>query len=84
MTQACRRRRIVHPHAQKGSIMSAVVALARDLETVAEGVETEDERAILRECERDVPQGYLFSRPLTMDQATDWLAARQPATLKRA
>jgi len=48
------------------AIVSAVIALARalDMEVVAEGVETEAQRALLAAQGCDAYQGYLFSRPL--------------------
>ena len=76
----------VHTRAQKGSIMSALLSLARDLnlETVAEGVETEQEGAFLRACECDILQGYLLSRPLAVDKTTGWLVSRQQVRMRRA
>ena len=70
----------VHADADRGSIMSAVLSLARDLglETLAEGVETGDELAFLAARDCDLVQGYLLSRPLTADAATAWLTARAP------
>ncbi|KAB2965731.1 GGDEF domain-containing phosphodiesterase [Zoogloea sp.] len=48
------------------SIVQAVVSLARGLglETVAEGVETEAQAAILNRLGVDVVQGFLFGRPM--------------------
>ncbi|MCP5159676.1 MAG: EAL domain-containing protein [Gammaproteobacteria bacterium] len=47
-------------------IAAAIIALARNLhlEVLAEGVETEDQLAFLRERDCDTWQGYLFSRPV--------------------
>lgn len=47
-------------------VVSAILSLARglELEIVAEGVETGDELAFLREHACDIVQGYLFSKPL--------------------
>lgn len=47
-------------------IVSAVVRLAHELgmEVIAEGIETEAQRAFLRECGCDMGQGYLFGRPM--------------------
>jgi EAL domain-containing protein (putative c-di-GMP-specific phosphodiesterase class I) len=50
-------------------IVGAVIDLARRLgiRTVAEGVETEEQRTILRELRCDLLQGFLLSRPLPSD-----------------
>ncbi|MGD0682904.1 MAG: EAL domain-containing protein [Terracidiphilus sp.] len=47
------------------TIVAAVFGLARDLglETVAEGVETEEEAGILSEMHCDMAQGWLFGKP---------------------
>lgn len=46
--------------------MRAILELARStgLYVVAEGVETEDQRTVLRDLECGYGQGYLFDRPL--------------------
>ncbi len=58
------------------AIVRSIVQLAHNLglTTVAEGVETAEDWRVLREIGCDVAQGYLFSRPLPADQATDCLA----------
>ena len=51
------------------AIISAIIALARNmrLSVVAEGVETREQLAFLREEACDELQGYYFSRPLDAD-----------------
>jgi diguanylate cyclase (GGDEF)-like protein len=51
---------------ESGKIVSAVVGLGRSLglSTVAEGVETEETAAALRELGCDLAQGWLFGRPV--------------------
>jgi diguanylate cyclase (GGDEF)-like protein len=51
-------------------IVAAIIGLARSLgmTTVAEGVETEDQLAVLREQGCSRVQGYLFSRPVSAGQ----------------
>lgn len=48
-------------------IVSAIISMARslNLKVVAEGVETEDQLAFLKEKECDLIQGYLCSKPLS-------------------
>jgi diguanylate cyclase (GGDEF)-like protein/PAS domain S-box-containing protein len=55
---------------QDASIAAAVISLAHalGLKTVAEGVETEQQLAILEELGCDLGQGYLFGRPLPPDE----------------
>ena len=50
-------------------IVRTIIALARTLgmATLAEGIETEDQMAMLRALGCDFGQGYLFSRPLPLD-----------------
>ena len=68
----------------RGRIVTTVISLANELglETLAEGIETEEELAFLTARHCDVVQGYLLSRPLSADDATFWLAARGPRFLK--
>lgn len=53
------------------SIVAAVIALAHNLnlKVVAEGVETPEQLAFLREQSCDSMQGFLFSRPVPGDEA---------------
>ncbi len=55
---------------ESGKIVSAVVGLSRSLglSTVAEGVETADTAALLRELGCDIGQGWLFGRPASAEQ----------------
>ncbi|MGH9046061.1 MAG: EAL domain-containing protein, partial [Acidimicrobiales bacterium] len=50
-----------------------VVSLAHSegISTVAEGVETAQQAAIVREFECDAAQGYFFAPPLSIEIATD-------------
>jgi diguanylate cyclase (GGDEF)-like protein len=60
------------------SIVKAIIALGHSLglEIVAEGVETPDQAAQLRELGCQAIQGYLVSRPLPADDITRLLSAR--------
>jgi len=63
---------------KNGRIVTAVLSLANalELESIAEGVETESEQSFLKQNNCDVLQGYLLSRPLDVESATKWLASR--------
>jgi EAL domain-containing protein (putative c-di-GMP-specific phosphodiesterase class I) len=56
-------------------ITRAIIALARHLhlEVVSEGIETREQLTILRDFGAHVGQGYLFSRPLSREQAEELL-----------
>jgi EAL domain-containing protein (putative c-di-GMP-specific phosphodiesterase class I) len=56
----------VHPESDS-RIVSAIVSLAHTLgrTVVAEGVETPEQLAALREMRCDIAQGFLIARPLT-------------------
>jgi len=56
-------------------LVQATVRVARTLGmgTVAEGVETPGQAALLAALACDKGQGYLYARPLTHEQATTWL-----------
>ena len=58
------------------AIISAIVSLAEALgmETVAEGTETKDELALVKERGASHIQGFLFSRPITHDEALERLS----------
>ena len=49
------------------------VANSLDMSTVAEGIETEEQAALLRELRCEKGQGYLFSKPLTAVDLALWL-----------
>lgn len=56
-------------------IIKAIIALAKSLDmfTIAEGVETEEQLAQIRELHCDFCQGYLFSRPVNAEAAQNLL-----------
>ena len=58
------------------------MALARSLEldVVAEGVETSEQTAFLMQLGCRYAQGFLLSRPITTDEMTRLLAARNWVT----
>ena len=61
------------------AIVETILGLARHLQlrVVAEGVEDERTRDRLADMGCDVGQGYLFSRPVSADRFTTWLAMRE-------
>ena len=61
---------------QDASIAAAVISLshALGLDTVAEGIETEEQLTILRGLGCDLGQGYLFGRPAPIEETVQLLA----------
>jgi diguanylate cyclase (GGDEF)-like protein/PAS domain S-box-containing protein len=62
---------------QTGAIVGAIIDLAHalGLSVVAEGVETEEQMAILRELGCDVAQGFLIGKPMRKDEFEALVAA---------
>ena len=62
------------------AIVSAAITLARALgeRVVAEGIETEGQLTRLQEMGCDLGQGYLFSRPLPLEEASALLQKNGP------
>jgi len=67
-------------HEGNASIVKAVIALGHSLglRIVAEGVETMEQAARLRELGCDIMQGYLASRPLPADETSRYMAGFSP------
>lgn len=65
-------------HADARAIVNTIVKMARVLgmRTVAEGVESERELAVVRAIQCDEVQGYLVARPMPLAKLRDWLAGR--------
>jgi diguanylate cyclase (GGDEF)-like protein len=70
--------------AEGKAIIKAIIALGRALNliVVAEGVETEEQEAFLREQKCDEEQGYLISIPLPVDDLAAFLANQTRARLR--
>jgi diguanylate cyclase (GGDEF)-like protein/PAS domain S-box-containing protein len=62
--------------AEQHAVVDMIVQLARilKLQVVAEGIETAAERDLLVTMGCDLGQGYLFSRPLSYGDASQWLS----------
>ena len=65
------------------ALVESIIAIARrlGLRTVAEGIETEEQREILVDLNCDMGQGYLFAKPMA---ASDWLQWMQGKRDSRA
>jgi diguanylate cyclase (GGDEF)-like protein/PAS domain S-box-containing protein len=61
-------------------LVAAVIGMGRalNLDVVAEGIETEEQAAALREMGCGYGQGYLFAKPLPPEELDDVLAAGTP------
>jgi diguanylate cyclase (GGDEF)-like protein len=61
------------------AIVQSIIMLGKGLKMsiVAECVETEEQLSILRDMDCDVIQGYLFSKPLIADEATNFILKSQ-------
>lgn len=60
---------------QDHPIVNTIIALAKTLQlsVVAEGIETQQQQHVLHRLGCDYGQGYLFAKPLSAEQALDWL-----------
>ena len=72
--QGCKQER------KKGVVISSIVELTRrlDMKCVAEGVETEEELALVRDLGVEEIQGFYFSKPLPADQYVALLRQEGP------
>jgi EAL domain-containing protein (putative c-di-GMP-specific phosphodiesterase class I) len=62
--------RDIHTDPNDAALTSAIIAMAHSLKlsVIAEGVETEEQLAFLRERECNEYQGYYFSKPLPAEE----------------
>jgi diguanylate cyclase (GGDEF)-like protein/PAS domain S-box-containing protein len=69
------------PDAAEFALCEAIVVMAHKLglKVVAEGVETELQRSLLARIGCDYAQGYLFSRPVTVEEFEDLLRKNEAA-----
>ena len=71
--------------AQGIALMRTIIALARmlDLYTIAEGVEDEAQRHLLRDLGCEAGQGYLLGRPMSANELDELLAQASPTVIAR-
>ncbi|WP_348755249.1 EAL domain-containing protein, partial [uncultured Aquincola sp.] len=67
-------------------LIEATLKVARSLgmRTVAEGIETPGQSAILQALHCDKGQGYYYARPMPAEDAARWFLAHVPAPLQEA
>ncbi len=72
---------MVNSDPQSLAITSAIIALASslNLSVIAEGVETAEHLACLRNRQCEEIQGYFYSRPLSKDKADHFLVENSPS-----
>lgn len=60
-------------------VVESVIRLAQglSLKTIAEGIETEEQRVLIHSLGCDMIQGYLLSRPLPLSEIIEWLNERR-------
>ena len=61
--------KLLAPNTQDSALVLAMISMAKGLglESIAEGVETEEQASILRSMGCNFAQGYLFGRPMSAD-----------------
>lgn len=64
---------------QERSLVRSIIDIARSLgvETIAEGVETQDHAALLRQMGCDMVQGYAFAKPLAPEEFSEFASAER-------
>ncbi|MEO5612397.1 MAG: EAL domain-containing protein [Sphingomicrobium sp.] len=68
------------PESRSAALIRAMVGLASDLEmqTTAEGVETQDELLLIRNLGCSLVQGYIFGKPMSADEALELAKKASP------
>jgi len=75
------------PHSKNDvAIAEAVIAMAHKLQmsVIAEGVENAEQEKMLRECDCDEVQGFLYARPMPAEHITQLLRNFRPGMLVSA
>ncbi len=70
----------VHENKRSRDIVGTIIAMARsmNMSTLAEGIETETQYAVLMEEGCDYYQGFFFSRPIHEDEFPHYLSSYKP------
>ena len=70
--------RTCHSDPDMMRIIEACVGLGRAfrMKVVAEGIDSPETLALVRQCGCDIGQGYLFSPPVGLDRARNWMDLR--------
>ena len=57
------------------AVVKAIINLAKalNIKTIAEGVENEEQYEILKEIGCDIAQGYLFAKPMSLEEAVKYI-----------
>ena len=60
-------------------VIASIVELSRKIgaQTVAEGIETPEQLALLKKVNCDMVQGYIYSKPLPIPEFEVWLDHRE-------
>ena len=60
-------------------MVKAVMSIARSfhMNVVSEGIETEQQRDMLKAMGCDYGQGFLFGRPMRLDAIASWMDSRK-------
>lgn len=76
----------IHRHAEDKAIVSAIIQMARSLgiETLAEGVETAEQLAFLREQGCDDVQGHFYEEAVPADKFAAWIPGFSATGLREA
>ncbi|MBD8161450.1 cyclic di-GMP phosphodiesterase [Erwinia persicina] len=72
----------VNHHEVSQSLVRAIVAVAKalNLEVIAEGIETEEEAAFVMANGVDIRQGFLYAKPMPVEELGHWLARHHAIT----
>jgi predicted signal transduction protein with EAL and GGDEF domain len=70
------------PDSRNAALIRAMVGLASDLQmqTTAEGVETQDELVLVRKLGVSLIQGYIFGKPMPAEEARELAAEKSPVS----